>query len=398
MNYLAQNLHSGTGKNKRRGHTTNYLRQQILAKATKYSPPSLIKTKDISYSTALEIFESSIPVYNKCKQLSTGILGLDLLLGGGWELGKLAQISGSEQSGKSTIAASSIAASQRRGENVAIVSGMNGGVEEWLLDASGVDRSKLLITEFRTIEESIEASCDLMELGTLSLLVLDDLQRSGVLYSSNRNSKVTKDKARILAEMTRKTNTTLLLITDTTMPWLEANPFWIVQHIHTTYPGEHALNVRAVRTPTGYINQSVKIEVHKSGGVNQALHILRLAAKAGILEEEKNGHIRYNNTYLGRGAVRVAEDIVRREDPILGEIANRLRTEPSICQALFGTSTNTNQESESKGLETGKGTEGSSVGKTTENETISTSTSSSGHCLRRGSHISISGEDSFPSY
>ena len=56
---------------------------------------------------------------------------------------------GSEQSGKSTIAASSIAASQRRGENVAIVSGMNGGVEEWLLDASGVDRSKLLITEFR---------------------------------------------------------------------------------------------------------------------------------------------------------------------------------------------------------------------------------------------------------
>jgi len=237
-----------------------------------------------------------------------------------------------------------------------------------------------------------------MELGTLSLLVLDDLQRSGVLYSSNRNSKVTKDKARILAEMTRKTNTTLLLITDTTMPWLEANPFWIVQHIHTTYPGEHALNVRAVRTPTGYINQSVKIEVHKSGGVNQALHILRLAAKAGILEEEKNGHIRYNNTYLGRGAVRVAEDIVRREDPILGEIANRLRTEPSICQALFGTSTNTNQESESKGLETGKGTEGSSVGKTTENETISTSTSSSGHCLRRGSHISISGEDPFPSY
>ena len=272
-----------------------------------------------------------IPTCHRPQVCSSGILGLDLLLGGGWLKGRLAEISGIEQSGKSTLAWYALAAAQQRGEIAAVVSGSDREVTDWLLHLCGVRLDQLVVAVDNECDDTIAMACDLLSTGGIGVLVIDNLQRSTVVSGKAR---ITKTRAAALADATIQSGTTTVMIVDTTMHWLEAHPFWIGQHVHTTYHGKDLLNVHAVRTPIGYVKQDIKIPVRDFGGVNEELHLLRLAVQLHYVED-KNGHYTFRGQYLGHGAARAA--LLVKEDETLQCALRAAVTSRDAALVLFAT-------------------------------------------------------------
>lgn len=276
-----------------------------------------------------EIYDSAPSTCDLQQHLHpTGVLGLDLLLGGGWVIGRLCEISGEEQSGKSTLAWHGVAAAQARGDVPAIVSGRKHEVENWLLHNCGVDLGGVVIVQADEYDEALEVACGLLETGDVDFLVVDDLQRSRV---DRGRARLTKPRANALAMATQRASATTLLLVDTTLPWLDAHPFWIGQHVHTRYAGQAQLAIRAVRTATGFVGRTIHVPVRESGGVDAPLHLLRLAAQLHLVED-KHGHFAYRGHALGHGARRAAAAIAGDAE-LAATLAERIRTS---AYAYFG--------------------------------------------------------------
>lgn len=107
--------------------------------------------------------------------ISTGSLSLDVALGiGGLPKGRIVEIFGPESSGKTTLALSTIAQSQKRGGVVAFVDA------EHALDTNyarklGVNVEDLLISQPDTGEQALEITETLVRSGAIDVLVIDSV-------------------------------------------------------------------------------------------------------------------------------------------------------------------------------------------------------------------------------
>lgn len=95
--------------------------------------------------------------------LSTGMLGLDRLLGGGWPQGRLIEVAAWESVGKSTILDQSIAQAQRQGAVCALIDSEHARDPEYT-ERLGVDLKKLIVVRADTIEQGWLAVDQLMAL------------------------------------------------------------------------------------------------------------------------------------------------------------------------------------------------------------------------------------------
>ena len=107
--------------------------------------------------------------------ISTGILGIDIVLGvGGLPRGRVTEIYGPESSGKTTLALHVIAEAQRQGGNAAFIDA------EHALDISyaerlGVDVENLLISQPDFGEQALEITEILMRSGGIDIIVIDSV-------------------------------------------------------------------------------------------------------------------------------------------------------------------------------------------------------------------------------
>ena len=105
----------------------------------------------------------------------TGSLGLDMALGiGGLPKGRIVEIYGPESSGKTTLALSVIAQSQKNGGTCAFIDA------EHALDPSyakkiGVDLDNLLISQPDAGEQALEIADTLVRSGAIDVLVVDSV-------------------------------------------------------------------------------------------------------------------------------------------------------------------------------------------------------------------------------
>lgn len=227
----------------------------------------------------------------------TGVLGLDLMLGGGFTKGGIIEISGTEKSGKSTIAWHGVGAAQKREETAVIVTAKSGELKDWLMYLCNVDLSNVIVIEASEYDEAIDSAVAILETGDVDMLVIDNLVRSAV---HRGKARLTKDRMQKLSNATRINNTSTILIVDTSMKWLEAHPFWINQHINTKYHGSDLLDVHIVRASTGFPGSRMHIPVREIGSIDVESHLLRLAVRLGIVTETA-GRYYYNSKYLGHG-------------------------------------------------------------------------------------------------
>lgn len=105
---------------------------------------------------------------------STGIMGLDLGLGGGLPRGKHIEIYGPESSGKTTLTLHAIAAAQKVGDTCAFIDAEH-SFDIKYAQSLEVDTEKLIFCQPDTAEEALELAQDLAASGLVQLIVIDSV-------------------------------------------------------------------------------------------------------------------------------------------------------------------------------------------------------------------------------
>lgn len=106
--------------------------------------------------------------------LSSGALGIDLVLGGGYPKGRIIEIFGPESSGKTTLALHAIAENQKHGGTAAFIDA------EHALDPAyarrlGVDTENLLVSQPDNGEQALEIVETLVRSNAVDLIVVDSV-------------------------------------------------------------------------------------------------------------------------------------------------------------------------------------------------------------------------------
>ena len=102
----------------------------------------------------------------------TGIAALDALLAGGWPRGRVAELAGAVSSGRTAVAAATVAAATGRGELVGWVDGP-GSFDPASVQAAGVDLDRVLWVRPRSAEEAVRAAELLLEVCGFTVVVVD---------------------------------------------------------------------------------------------------------------------------------------------------------------------------------------------------------------------------------
>ncbi|EHD3321469.1 recombinase RecA [Salmonella enterica subsp. enterica serovar Emek] len=108
------------------------------------------------------------------ERISTGSLTLDIALGGGLPVGRIAEIYGPESSGKTTVALTVIASAQRQGLQCAFIDAEH-ALDPAYAASLGVDTTGLLVSQPDTGEQALEITDALVRSGAVGVIVVDSV-------------------------------------------------------------------------------------------------------------------------------------------------------------------------------------------------------------------------------
>lgn len=143
----------------------------------------------------------------------TGILSMDLCLGGGWSKSRAGMLYGEKSSGKSTTALQSIAAVQA--ENDQAVCGwidIEGTFDPSWARKLGVDLDRLLIVEPETGEHAVDLADGMLRARELQFVVTDSIAMLVPMKELDESAEkeTMALQARLVGKYIRKTNNALL--------------------------------------------------------------------------------------------------------------------------------------------------------------------------------------------
>lgn len=177
-----------------------------ISKTTHERPKTLAKTSKKAASTASErralIEELAADINAKMKDkvlikgnevrldvphTTTGILGFDLALGGGWAANQWNEIVGEESSGKTAIAYRTIAANQAKDpEWLALWVAAEEYVPEYA-ESFGVDPERLWVVETNEMEKALDLVIKAVDNRAVDCVVLDSLPALVTLTEMNKD-------------------------------------------------------------------------------------------------------------------------------------------------------------------------------------------------------------------
>ena len=106
--------------------------------------------------------------------LSSGALGIDLVLGGGYPKGRIIEIFGPESSGKTTLALHAIAENQKTGGTAAFIDAEH-ALDPAYASKLGVDTDNLLVSQPDNGEQALEIVETLVRSNAVDLIVVDSV-------------------------------------------------------------------------------------------------------------------------------------------------------------------------------------------------------------------------------
>ena len=135
--------------------------------------------QEIMKAVRKEHGETSINIYDKTyensfKRTTSGILALDVILGGGWPDGRIIEIYGPESSGKTTIALHAIKAAQELGKQCAYIDAEH-ALDVLYARNLGVNMDNLLVSTPMCGEEGLDVTDSLVRTGSIDLIVVDSV-------------------------------------------------------------------------------------------------------------------------------------------------------------------------------------------------------------------------------
>jgi recombination protein RecA len=274
--------------------------------------------------------------------LSTGSLILDTDLGGGITCGRLAELSGREGSGKTSVALKVCANAQRKGLKVAYID-MENAVDMHYAQRSGVVLDDTFyLSQPSYAEESFDIADALIHSGEFGVLIMDSIPAlaTSAELEGGIDEKQVAELPRLLNKFLRKNiyemrdgNTTVIMTNQV------RDKIGFMQHGVTT-PGGHGLkhyastriefrNIGEVKLKNEIIGSKITYDIRKnktnvpfrSGefqiwgdrGVCLENDLIELCLSTGIIKKA-GSWLTFNGDTLAQGQATLVEDLTKNED------------------------------------------------------------------------------------
>ncbi len=287
--------------------------------------------------------------------ISTGSLGIDIALGiGGLPKGRIIEIYGPESSGKTTLALSVIAQSQKKGGTCAFIDA------EHALDPSyakkiGVDIDNLLISQPDAGEQALEIADTLVRSGAIDVLVVDSVaalvpkaELEGEMGDSHMGlqARLMSQALRKLTSTVSRSNTLIIFINQIRMKIgvMFGNPETTTGGNALKFYASVRIDIRrigSIKDKEDVIGSQTRIKIVKNKvappfkivdfdimygeGISKTGELIDLGVKAGIVEKA-GAWFSYKGEKLGQG--RENAKLFLKENPAVAEeIENKIRAD-----------------------------------------------------------------------
>lgn len=287
--------------------------------------------------------------------VSTGSLGIDIALGiGGMPKGRIVEIYGPESSGKTTLALSVIAQSQKKGGTCAFIDA------EHALDPSyakkiGVNVEDLLISQPDSGEQALEIADTLVRSGAIDVLVVDSVaalvpkaELEGEMGDSHMGlqARLMSQALRKLTSTVARSNTLIIFINQIRMKIgvMFGNPETTTGGNALKFYASVRIDIRrigAIKDKDDVIGSQTRVKIVKNKvappfktvdfdimygeGISKTGELIDLGVKAGIVEKS-GAWFSYQGAKIGQG--RENAKIFLKENPqIADEIENKIRAD-----------------------------------------------------------------------
>ena len=287
--------------------------------------------------------------------ISTGSIGIDIALGiGGLPKGRIIEIYGPESSGKTTLALSVIAQSQKKGGTCAFIDA------EHALDPSyakkiGVDIENLLISQPDAGEQALEIADTLVRSGAIDVLVIDSVaalvpkaELEGEMGDSHMGlqARLMSQALRKLTATISRSNTLVIFINQIRMKLgvMFGNPETTTGGNALKFYASVRMDIRrigAIKDKDDVIGNQTRVKIVKNKvappfktvdfdimygeGISKTGELIDLGVKAGIVDKA-GAWFSYNGEKIGQG--RENAKIFLKEHPeIADEIENKIRAD-----------------------------------------------------------------------
>lgn len=265
--------------------------------------------------------------------ISSGSMGLDLALGGGYPLGRIVELRGYESSGKTTLALTACASIQRQTGKAIIYVDRENAIDMDYVEALGVDISpdKFILTQAGTAEECLEIIRESAKSDAVGGIVMDSV--AAMFPRCYLDAEVGDAKMGVLARLMsawlpgivgdlKRNNIIALFINQyrekigvmygspKTTPGGKSLGFYASQILDIAKSGvigdkgeESAIHVK-VRVEKNKVApplRKAEFDIRFGEGVDRASEVLELAVGYEVIEK-KGTFFRYNGSLIGQGA------------------------------------------------------------------------------------------------
>ncbi len=287
--------------------------------------------------------------------VSTGSIGIDIALGiGGMPKGRIVEIYGPESSGKTTLALSVIAQSQKKGGTCAFIDA------EHALDPSyakkiGVDVENLLISQPDSGEQALEIADTLVRSGAIDVMVIDSVaalvpkaELEGEMGDSHMGlqARLMSQALRKLTSTVARSNTLIIFINQIRMKIgvMFGNPETTTGGNALKFYASVRMDIRrigAIKDKEDIIGSQTRVKIVKNKvappfktvdfdimygeGISKTGELIDLGVKSGIIDKA-GAWFSYNGEKIGQGREN-AKNFLKENPAIAEEIENRIRAD-----------------------------------------------------------------------
>lgn len=273
--------------------------------------------------------------------ISSGSMGLDLALGGGYPLGRIVELRGYESSGKTTLALTACASIQKQTGKAIVYVDRENAIDMDYVEALGVDISpqKFILTQAGTAEECLEIIRESAKSDAVGGIVMDSV--AAMFPRCYLEAEVGDAKMGVLARLMsawlpgivgdlKRNNIIALFINQyrekigvmygspKTTPGGKSLGFYASQILDIAKSGvvgdkgeESAIHVK-VRVEKNKVApplRKAEFDIRFGEGVDRASEVLDLAVEYGVVDK-KGSFFRYNGDLISQGSERARAFLV----------------------------------------------------------------------------------------
>ena len=272
--------------------------------------------------------------------MSSGSLGLDIALGGGYPRGRIVEIYGPESSGKTTLTLHAIREMQREGGVAAFIDAEH-ALDVKYAKAIGVDATKLLVSQPDSGEQALEICESLVRSGAVDLVVIDSVaalvpkaEIEGDMGDPHMGvqARLMSQALRKLTGITHKTGATIVFNNQLrqkigvtfgnpeTTTGGNALKFYAsvrldVRRVGQIKVGEEAVGVRTkvkvIKNKVAPPFREAEFDMRWGSGIDQAGELLDQGLSLGVIEKS-GSYLSHDGEHLGHGREKARDALLTK--------------------------------------------------------------------------------------